>query len=352
MKLSLKDELKDLPKISVVMPIKNEARYIARTIEQILSQDYPDDKKEILVICGQSEDNSTEIVAGIASRDSRVKLFPNPVGRSSGGRNIGVKNATGEVITFIDGHTFIDNNQLLRNTARLMTEKNVSVLSRPQFLEPPDNTLFQQAVALARKSAIGHGPDSTIYNDKEMYVNPTSSGASYKREVFEKVGYFDERFDVCEDVEFNYRVSKIWNKSFTSIELAVKYYPRETLAALFKQLKRYGIGRFLLARKHPGTLGIGTLIIALFTAGLPILIFLSFFRSLAFYALLGSAGLYLLSILFWSVAVAMRKGMKYLPLLPAIYPTIHFGLGWGFLGELWRTVTGRGISFKSQEKPN
>jgi succinoglycan biosynthesis protein ExoA len=347
-----KYELKDLPRISVVIPIKNEARYIARTIEQILKQDYPDDKKEILVIYGQSEDNSTEIVAEITARDGRVKSLPNPVGRSSGGRNIGVKIATGEIITFIDGHTFIDNNQLLMNTARLMAEKNVSVLSRPQFLEPPDNTLFQQAVALARKSAIGHGLDSTIYNDKEVYVNPTSSGASYKKEVFEEVGYFDERFDACEDVEFNYRVSKIWNESFTSMKLAVMYYPRETLVALFTQLKRYGIGRFRLARKHPGTLGTGTLVIALFTAGLPLLIFLSFFWSLALYALLGSAGFYMLTILLWSVPIAMRKGLKYLPLLPAIYPTIHFGLGCGFLGELWRTVTGRGISFKTKEKPN
>jgi len=75
-----------------------------------------------------------------------------------------------------------------------------------------------------------------------MYVNPTSAGASYKREVFDKVGYFDEQFDVGEDYEFNYRVAQTGYRAYTSLQLALYYYPRKSLGALFKQMTRYRTG--------------------------------------------------------------------------------------------------------------
>jgi len=50
------------PKISVVLPIRNEADFIARTIRYLQDQDYPTDKLEILVVVGDSHDNTVEIV--------------------------------------------------------------------------------------------------------------------------------------------------------------------------------------------------------------------------------------------------------------------------------------------------
>ncbi len=343
----MQEESESFPKITVVIPIRNEAKYIASTIDRILDQDYPSDKIQIIVACGESTDNSAEIVGEIARSDPRVRLFPNLVGLASAGRNVGVRNATGDIITFIDGHTHIENNQLLKNTARLMEEKEVSVLSRPQFLETPENSFVQKGIALARKSAIGHGLDSTIFTDKDMYVNPTSSGASYKREIFEEIGLYDERFDACEDVEFNYRVAEAGYKSFTSMNLAVFYYPRESVAGLFEQMKRYGTGRFRLAQKHRGTLSLSTLLPAIFTAGMPLAGLLSIVSNAALFLFLILLGLYVLLVLGGAIAVSMKNGIRFLAILLLIYPAIHIGLGWGFLGELWRVLTGRGIDFSN-----
>ena len=157
-----------------------------------------------------------------------------------------------------------------------MKEKQVSILSRPQLMDTPHNSFFQRAVSLARNSWIGHGRDSTIYSREDAYVDPGSSGASYRREVFEKVGYFDLSFDACEDVEFNYRCAEAGFRSFTSMKLAVYYYPRTSLRGLFRQMRRYGAGRFRLARKHPETLSITTLFPALLVLGLPSLGLLGF----------------------------------------------------------------------------
>ncbi|MCP4580558.1 MAG: glycosyltransferase family 2 protein [candidate division Zixibacteria bacterium] len=335
----------ELPVISVVVPIRNEERFIARTLDYILTQDYPDDKLEVLVVEGQSDDNTVEIVKSIADSDHRVTILDNPKRRSSAARNIGAEAATGEIVTFIDGHVYIDNDQLLKNTALLMSEKDVSTLSRPQILDTPENSFFQEAVSIARKSTLGHGLDSTIYSMREDYVDPTSSGASYKQEVFEKAGYFNEEFDAAEDVEYNYRVSKAGFKSYTSPKLAVYYYPRDSLAGLFKQLTRYGVGRFRFMRKHSEAISSGALIPAVYFFGLVCLMVLSLLSEQVRPVLDIYIGVYLAGILLGSLLVAMKKGIEFLFILPAIYLCIHGGLAWGFLSE-----AARSFSAKREEK--
>jgi len=329
------------PMISVVAPIRNEEKFIARTLDFILNQDYPKDKLEILVVDGQSDDRTVEIVNGIISKDERVKLLNNPKRLSSAARNIGARAVGGEIVTFIDGHVHIDNDQLLKNTARLMIEKGVSALSRPQLLDTPENSFFQKAVAIARKSALGHGLDSTIYSMKEEYVDPTSSGASYKKEVFDKAGYFNEAFDAAEDVEFNYRVGRAGFKSFTSPKLAVYYYPRANLKSLFKQLTRYGVGRFRFLREHREAISSGALIPALYYLGLVGLIIAALISDFAQPFLIAYAGVYVAGILLGSLFEAINHGFGYLFALPAIYICIHGGLAWGFVSEAIRTFFGK-----------
>lgn len=331
------------PFISVIIPVRNEAKFIAKTIEYLQNQEYPEYRMEIIVVDGQSDDETCTIVKSIAASDPRVRLFDNPKRLSSAARNIGAHKARGEIILYVDGHTYIDNAHLLLHTAKLMEENEVSVLSRPQFLETPDNNRFQRAVALARRSPVGHGLDSTIYESRELYVNPASSGAAYKKEVFVKVGGFDERYDAAEDYEFNYRVGQAGYRSFTSLKLAVYYYPRKTIAALFKQMGRYGTGRMRLAVKHPDTFGLGTLVPVLLTFGLLLLPFLSLLPEKLCLAYGGLYGLYLAMILLSSLLISLKRGIGYLAYLPLIFPTIHFGLGYGFIREFVRTALGRGL---------
>jgi len=322
---------REWPMISVIVPVRNEGRFIGRTLEQILGQDYPPDRMEILVGVADSTDRTAEIVQGIAAREPRVRYFRNPHGLSAGARNLGVRLAAGEIILFIDGHVYIDNDRLLRNAVLLMEEKSVSILSRPQFLDPPDNTFFQRAVSLARKSRLGHGLDSTIYSKRDAYVDPTSAGACYRRGVFERVGLFDISFDACEDVEFNYRCARAGYRAFTSMRVAVYYYPRESLAGLFRQMIRYGIGRARLARKHPSTLSLSTFIPSVILLGPPLLGVLALFSPLAANALAVGLGLYVALIVSFSLAIAARNGIGFLRLLPSIYLCIHLGLGLGFV---------------------
>lgn len=321
------------PRLTVVIPVRNEERYISRTIEFLLNQDYPPDRVEILVGVADSTDRTAQVIQEIAAREPRVKYFHNPHGLSSGARTLGAMRADGDIVLFVDGHVWIDNDQIFRNTARLMEEKNVSVLSRPQLLDTPENSYFQRAVSLARKSFLGHGLDSTIYTSEEKYVDPSSSGAAYRKEVFDRVGFFDTSFDACEDVEFNYRCALAGYRSFTSMKLAVYYYPRSSPGEVFRQMSRYGTGRFRLARKFPESLKAGTLIPALFTGGMPLLGILSCLLPAVRFPFLVVLIAYACAVLVFTLAICMRHGWAYVTVLPRIFLVIHIGLGWGFLRE-------------------
>ena len=91
-------------------------------------------------------------------------------------------------------------------------------------------------------------------------MNPTSSGASYRKEVFEQTGMYDETLDACEDVDFNYRVWRKGLRSYISPNLTVYYHARKSVSGLWKQMMRYGRGRYRFIRRHPDAISIAQLL--------------------------------------------------------------------------------------------
>ena len=242
-----------LPKISVILPVRNEVRSLGRLLDQLLQQTYPADRFEILIADGRSNDGTRELVERKASTAAvAIRVVDNPGIRSGAGRNAGVAAATGEIILFIDGHCEIPSPHLLQDTVNLLEETGADCLCRPQPLIAFSPQGVGRIIADVRASALGHGRDSLIYNMSHSgFVHPASSGATYRRPVFERLGMYDESFDACEDVEFNTRVAAAGYKAYTDPRLSVYYEPRNSFRGLFRQMMRYGIGRVRLARKHP-----------------------------------------------------------------------------------------------------
>ncbi|MFV0422326.1 glycosyltransferase [Oleidesulfovibrio sp.] len=330
------------PFITVVMPVRNEERFIADTLCQLVRQQYPTQRYEILVADGMSTDATPSIVRALAKEFPQIQYVENHGIRSAAGRNAGFRQGRGDIFLVVDGHCHIPDAKLLHNVAQCMHEFEVDCLGRPQPLDAPDLSSFQQAVALARASRIGHGADSLIYSDYEGPASPVSNGAAYTRAVFEKIGYVDERFDACEDVEFNYRVEQAGFQSATSPRLTVRYYPREDVKSLWRQMVRYGEGRYLLWRVHPETLSWAARMPALFTAGV-----LSFPLCVLF-AFAGwklPVGLWQVGVVLYALAVFAASAIEaqhgapvLLKRLPVIFATIHLGLGFGFLRSAAREL--------------
>lgn len=321
--------------VTVIVPIRNEAAFIARTLEQLLDQDLTGIELEILVLDGQSTDSTRDVVAAFVNRDPRVRLLSNPRRLSSAARNLAIQNSAGEYVVVIDGHCEIPSRRYFLDLVNAFQESGADCLGRPQPLDVSHATPLQKAIAVARSSRLGHHPESFIYSDEPQYVPAKSVAVAYRREVFDKVGLFDEAFDAHEDGEFNLRCDREGLRCYLDPKLTVKYHPRTSLSGLFKQMMRYGRGRVRLALKHDGLWGLGTLI--------PLLFVLFVLLGAIAVAVLPSARLpyfvllavYSLVLLAEGTIVAWKQdnvGMIWR--VPLTLTTVHAGAGVGTLAEL------------------
>ncbi len=325
------------PYISVVVPVRNEAGAIRATLTQLLSQDYPHDRFEVIVADGESTDNTRAIVEQLATEHANLRLLANPRRWSSAARNVAIRAAHGELIVVVDGHCDLASDRYLVDLADAFERTGADCLGRPQPLEIDEASLLQQAIGRGRKSRLGHHPASYIYSGRELRVPAHSVGVAYRREIFDRIGLFDESFDACEDVELNHRVDTAGLSCVLVPALRVAYHPRASLGGLFRQMDRYGRGRMRLLRKHPATfspLGFAPAALVLATLLAP----LGFLWSwpLGLWGLAPLA-LYLCVVMLFSAGLAISaRRPSLLPLLPVVFVTLHFGAGAGILREaLW-----------------
>lgn len=323
-----------LPFISVILPVRDERAMLPRLLDELLRQNYPSDRFEILVVDGGSSDGTADLVRRrFSNKHVHVKVLGNPGIRSSAGRNIGIGAAAGDVILFVDGHCTIPSHNLLEDTAAILAQSGAGCLCRPQPLLAASETHTGEVIAQIRSGHV----------DREMkscgFVDPVQGGCAYRREVFSRVGLFDENFDAYEDVEFNTRVRKAGIRAYADPRLAVHYQPRKDVRGLFHQMVRSGRGHVRLLRKHAGSVA-KTQFAPI--AILPIIV-LTFLAWIAFPVRVAE----LLSIPLASMAAAvvvasLRLGIRYgtdsALRAPWIYSAMYFGLGIGSVMEILKPV--------------
>jgi succinoglycan biosynthesis protein ExoA len=327
--------MRRFPFVTVIVPVRDEARCIEATLRALFSQNYPPHRFEVIVVDGRSEDGTRAIVQRLQSEFFNLRLFDNPKRLSSAARNIGIRHARGEYLLVVDGHCEIRSRDYLRNLVEAFERHDVESVGRPQPLELTHATPLQRAIAAARRSRLGHNPGSFIYSDDGGYVPPQSVAIAYRRDVAEMLGGFDESFDACEDVEFNHRLAEAGGRCWFAPQLAIHYHPRGTLKGLAHQMQRYGRGRARLLMKHPRTLSLGPLVPAAFLAAVAVSLLLSAFSvwAAAVFGILAMA--YGLAVVAAGLNLALRnREPKLAPLFPAVFAAIHFGAGWGVLKEL------------------
>jgi succinoglycan biosynthesis protein ExoA len=325
------------PSVTVVVPVRNEEAHISQTLGQLIDQDVHGINVEILVVDGESTDQTVAIVEQYVQRHPHIRLLTNPQRLSSAARNLAIKNSHSDYFIVIDGHCEIPNRRYFFDLIKAFEETGADCLGRPQPLEVSNASPLQRAIAIARSSRLGHHPESFIYSETAQPVPAKSVAVAYRRDVFDKVGLFDETFDAHEDGEFNFRCDQAGLKCYLDPKLTVKYFPRETLAGLFKQMVRYGRGRVRFAHKHPGNWGLGSLVPAAFVlfvvvGGLAAIVF-PISRPLYATAL----GFYLIVLEISAFTFAWKERTPSMLLgIPLILATVHVGAGIGVISELFR----------------
>tara|TARA_B100000424_G_scaffold33403_1_gene22666 strand:+ start:721 stop:1773 length:1053 start_codon:yes stop_codon:yes gene_type:complete len=239
------------PLVSVIMPIRNEKEFIVNCLEAVLNQDYPDDKIEIIVVDGISNDGTKELIDKIANDVKRLKIYTNKHRIVSTALNIGIKKSRGEIIVRIDGHTIIKSDFISQNIKLLNTNPDAWIVGGPIIHK--GKTLFSKALALTMSSSFGVGNA----NHRKSNYEGFAEGAVFpaiRKFVFEKVGVFDEHFVRNQDDEFNFRVIKSGGKIFISPKVSHSYFVRESPIKLFQQYYQYGFWKLEIIKKHKRTI--------------------------------------------------------------------------------------------------
>lgn len=320
--------------LAVLIPVLNEEEHIAATLEQIYMQDFPMQRLEVVIADGGSTDRTVEAASVFKERFGSMKILENPRRSIAAGLNLGIRNSTAPFVVRLHGHTLLPGRDFLKTVLELFREQDVKCLCRPRSLFPPDVREFEMSVSICRSSFLGRRPSLRNEADFEGLVSPTAAGTMYARDLFESVGFFDESFNAYEDLEYNYRLQQSGVKAYLSGRLKLYYYPGANLQSLWGKMTRSGRGRYLFYKKHnifaPLQWFSGFAVTVLGA-----LLLLSFLSTPIFEFLKSLIAYYMLVVVISSGILALKE--KHIGCLfygPLIFPTIHFGLGIGFVSGL------------------
>jgi glycosyltransferase involved in cell wall biosynthesis len=233
--------------LSVVIPCHNERQHIEACVRSILSQERPPGGLEIIVVDGLSEDGTREILKCLALEHPELRVVDNPRRITPCAMNAGIREARGLYVAILGAHCQYSSNYLLTCVVLLHEHPEVSCVGGPAV--STGRGLFGQAVAAAMSHPVGIGNAKHRHPTYEGYAE----GACYpvfRKEVFEKVGLYDEMLVRNQDDELNYRLARHGEKVFISPRARYTYFIRETPSQLFRQYFDYGYWRVAVLRKH------------------------------------------------------------------------------------------------------
>lgn len=319
-----------LPFVSVIIPVRNEARCIASCLETLLRQDYPTDRMEVLIADGMSSDGTRETLAAVQVRDRRVRVIDNSQGIVSTGLNAAIRAARGEVIVRMDAHTEYAPDYV-RQCVAVLWETGADNVGGPWVARGAGYVSRAVAAAFQSRFAVGTGRG---HNERYEGLVDTVYLGCWPRSVFDRVGLFDEDLVRNQDDEFNLRLTRAGGRVWQSPRIRSWYEPRASLAGLFRQYMQYGYWKVRVIRKHRLPASVRHLVPVLFVTALMGLAAAAPFFAPALWALLGLTGLYLLAVLAASVVTARWAGLGLAAILPAVFACYHLGYGVGFLRGL------------------
>lgn len=334
--------------VTVIMPVRNEVDYIERCLGCVLAQDYPSELMEIFIVDGMSNDGTREIIQRIISRNASIcvqdstskisdkpqqpsiTLIENPKRIVSIALNLGLRQARGDIILRVDGHCEIPPDYVTQCVAKLR-ETGADNVGGPLLTK--GKTLAGQVISLATSSFFGVGGSRFRCSNRPGWVDTVFPGA-FRRDVFQRIGGFDEELIRNQDDEFNFRLIQAGGKIWMDPSIRLTYYNRNNFKGLWKQYFQYGLYKVRVIQKRGTVLSWRHLVPAIFVLGLIFSILLALETRRLEWAFTVS-GPYILANFFASLRSA-RKNWPSLPLLPLAFLIIHLSYGLGFLMGLWR----------------
>lgn len=211
--------------VSIVIPCRNEEFYIEGCLRSVERNCSPEFEMEILVVDGMSTDRTRAIVGRLAAEFGNIRLLDNPGLLTPKGLNIGVRAARGRYIMRMDAHAEIAPDYVAR-CLKAMKEHPADNVGGPMRTLPRDITLMGRAIIAGLSHRFGVGNSHFRTGSSEARYVDTVFGGFYRREVFERIGYFNEDLPRGQDIEFNLRLKAAGGRTLLVPGVDSTYYAR------------------------------------------------------------------------------------------------------------------------------
>ncbi len=317
-----------LPKVSIIIPARNEEKFIKRCVESFLKCDYPGELIEVIVVDGMSEDRTREIVTEISRRDDRVLLIDNERKITPVAMNLGVKASKGEYVFFSGAHSEMPSDYISKCIKHAI-ETGADNVGGVMKTEPRVKSAVGIAISKVLSSPLGVGGAKFRTGVSKPTEVDTVPFGCYKREVFDRIGYFNEKLVRNQDIEFNLRLKRAGGKIILFPDIELTYYSRSTFKELWKNNFANGFWIITGAKYADNPFSIRHLIPLVFV--LTLLIGIVFW---VFFSIIGKLLVMILCVyLFLMLIESFSKGesLSVTLLMILAFPILHISYGIGSL---------------------
>jgi len=344
--------MKNSPFVSIIIPCRNEEKFIGKCLDSIIAQEYPKDRLEVLVIDGMSEDGTKRIVNEYSQKHPFIKQLENPKRITPCALNIGIKNTKGEIIIRMDAHATYQNDYIFK-CVKYLQEYNVHNVGGNVITVPRVDSLIGRSIIKVLTNKFGVGNSAFRIGSKEPKLVDTVPFFCCRKEIFEKIGLFNEDLNHSQDMEFNLRLKKAGMKILLVPDIVSYYYARSDFKSFLRHNFRNGLWA-ILPFKYTNIMPVSlrhlvpfvfvlSLIFTLFLWGITNLLSLTGLSGFANY--IGSLGLwgftlifcaYILTNLYFSSKIAIKEGdIRYFLIMPFIFTSLHISYG---IGSIWGAI--------------
>jgi glycosyltransferase involved in cell wall biosynthesis len=323
---------KEILAVSVVIPCRNEREHVEDCVRSVLTQEPVDGGFEVIISDGMSDDGTREIISRLAKESSLVRLVDNPCKITPSAMNAGILSARGQYIAIMGAHNRYAADYL-KEGLNVLQETGADNVGGAMICD--SECFIQRAIAAAHHSFFSVG--RALWHDPN-YEGPADTvfGGIYRREIFDRIGLFDEELVRNQDDELNLRLLRAGGKIWQSPRVKSWYKPRSSLRGLLKQQLQYGYWKVRVIQKHRLPASLRHVVPASFV----LLIVLLPLVAIGWHP-------YLLCSLTASLLAARSRDWKVFFLLPLVFGCYHFAYGYGFLQGVWNFIVMRRIPHSS-----
>lgn len=324
--------------VSIIVPCRNEEKYIAHCIRSLKEMCSADITCEIIIVDGESTDNTLSIIAEYQKEFPYIKVVNNSQRFTPMGLNLGIRNATGEFILIASAHSSFSKDYL----SILLSERkrlNADVVGGVMITSVLNSNKKSEAIreVLSCKFGVGNAHFRTgIKSPRQVDTVPFGL---YKKTLFEEAGYYDERLIRNHDIEFSKRLIASGKKIFLIPDAICSYYARESYRSLAKNNFRNGLWNMLTIKfSHRfSSLSLRHFIPLLFILSIILPILLSFVYFPFLFLAIASLFLYLCFLTINTGHIVIEKKLSFLHIFVA-FIVLHISYGTGSLCGIFKSI--------------